>query len=240
MKFPNRSLATIAALACLSVIAPAAPAAVNDVIDTDAWRFRVLLDDKPIGYHDFVVRRTGEGEYVEIDARFDVSFLRIPVYSYRHTNSETWRDGCLQQLTSRTDDNGETMSVNAHREQGRVVIETTQQVRAVEAACVHSFAYWNRGIVDEDVLLNAQTGEMVPVDIVKVEPTPSAERFDRSGLDAYRIDSRDGKVRIEVGYARDSGRWTYLESTLDNGRVLRYLPTDATAAIAPDDGGKRS
>ena len=238
MKHRRRTL--IAPLCAAALFSLGTGSAIGDAADTEAWRFRVHLDDKPIGYHDFVVHRDADGEHVEIDAQFDVRILRIPVYSYRHTNSETWRDGCLTRLRSTTDDNGETVSVNAHQESGRVIIETGDGTRAIEDDCVQSFAYWNRDIVGKESLLNAQTGEMVPVTIRAVKPTPPAGRFDESRIDAYRILSDDGKVRIEIGYAREGGRWMYLESVLDNGRVLRYLPVDATASFGGARDGSRS
>ncbi len=235
--FPRIVFAAAALLASSLAFGQVEP---TEVIETDAWRFRVLLDDKPIGHHDFVVRRTRQGEHVEIDARFDVRFLRIPVYSYRHVNSETWRGGCLQRLESETDDNGESLSVSARSERGRILVTSGDESRAIERECVRSFAYWNRDIVDSDALLNAQTGKLVPVNIEPVTASPPAGIAETAALDAYRIDSDDGEIRIEVAYYRDSGRWVYLQSRLENGRVLRYLPLDVTAAFASPARAARS
>ena len=48
------------------------------------WRFTVHLDDTPIGHHDFRVEQVEGYEKVTTEARFDVSFLKIPLWSYRH------------------------------------------------------------------------------------------------------------------------------------------------------------
>ncbi len=225
MTSPTRFLAT-----CLLLASPALHAA-----EVDSWRFRVFLDERPIGTHEFLVSRDGAAEQVHIEARFDVRVFRIPVYSYTHVNHETWRNGCLHALTARTNDNGEESNVNLRNVAGSLVLDTGQPPRAVEGECLRSFAYWRRDITRESHLLNPQTGELVPVRIDPVTPTPPSSALDRQGVDAYRIASRDGTIDIEVGYAASSGRWLYLESTLDNGRVLRYLP-DPVA----NDGDTRS
>jgi hypothetical protein len=230
----SRAASVVAALALSVTLIGDARASTPEV--TDTWRFNVLLDDKPIGHHDFIVRRTETGQRVDISADFDVRFLRIPVYSYRHINTETWADGCLRRLDSRTDDNGERLSVSARQSGEKVVIETGEQVQEVHSECVMSFAYWNRDLVSNNELLNAQTGEMVRVNIEPVIATPPAEKLDPAELDAYRITSADGSVQIEVAYARDTGRWLYLESKLESGRVLRYLPGDSASVL--NDGGE--
>ncbi len=224
-----------AALGTLAVAASASTPA-----GTEAWRFRVLLDGKPIGHHDFVVTRDGAATRVAIDARFDVRFLRIPVYSYRHDNTETWVDGCISELASRTDDNGEELTVSARATSESLVVDTGESVERIETACVRSFAYWDRELISADRLLNAQTGELVPVSVEPVEAAPPDGRFDPARIDARRIRSADGEVDIVVAYARDTGRWLYLESTLENGRTLRYLPEDPAAALAGDPAGGSS
>ena len=56
-------------------------------------RFRVLLDDKQIGYHTFTIADQGSAKVVKIKAEFDVRLLFIRAYSYQHENVETWHDG---------------------------------------------------------------------------------------------------------------------------------------------------
>ena len=91
----------------------ASPAAQSESVygEDQRWRFRVLLDDREIGYHDFSVRREGASERVEIRAQFDVRILFINAYRYRHENTEVWQHGCLARIESQTDDNGERLQV---------------------------------------------------------------------------------------------------------------------------------
>ena len=58
--------------------------------DSDRWVFRVYLDDREIGFHEFSVTDRDGGQDVEISAEFDVKFLFFNAYSYDHRNLESW------------------------------------------------------------------------------------------------------------------------------------------------------
>jgi hypothetical protein len=191
-----------------------------------SWLFDVWLDDKPIGSHEFVVQGTKTGSTVEIDASFDVRFLRIPLYSYRHRNTEQWSDGCLTTLDSRTDDNGEHITVTARHTGAELMVQTNGDSSGRFTGCTRSFAYWDPSFLGSDALLNAQTGELVTVSIEAIEPHPDMLRASDGELDAYRITATEPAIDIEVAYTRQQGRWVYLQSNLDNGRTLRYLPRE--------------
>jgi hypothetical protein len=165
------------------------------------WDFRVLLDGRDIGRHTFTREENGEGARVVSEASFDVRFLFLSAYRYQHRAEESWRGGCLVSLEARTDDNGERKDVST-RPRG----------------CVSSFAYWDPVILRAERLLNAQTGEIVPVRFtalgvesiaVRGRPTPAARhRLTAPGLS------------IDLWYA--GADWVALESSLEGGRRLRY------------------
>ncbi len=197
----------------------------------ESYRFRVTLDDRDIGRHEFHIDRGLPGtERVRIDADFDVRILRIPVYRYRHSNEEVWRDGCLRELQSFTDDNGDRSRVQARELDGDLAINRNGESVSYRADCVRSFAYWNRDFVTSRQLLNAQTGRLVEVDIQPLGSAPDIDGLDAADLEGYLIRSVDDSLRISVWYQRDSGRWTALETVLENDRVLRYLPQQVSSS----------
>jgi hypothetical protein len=187
------------------------------------FRFRVLLDDDEIGTHRFRVSREAGEEIVEIDAEFKVKFIGITVYSYDHANRELWRNGCLQSIDSRTDDNGDKFKVDGRDDGERFQLSTLEGERELAADCVMSFAYWNRDYLGQARLLNSQNGEFLEVDVERggVEQL----RFDAREVSAerYRLRNRERDVDITVWYEQQSGEWLCLESRVD-GRVIRYLP----------------
>lgn len=191
--------------------------------DTREYRFRVLLDDDPIGTHSFRVKSDAGRDVVEINADFAVKFIGITVYSYDHDNREMWRDGCLERIESSTDDNGDKFAVDGMDQGASFQLSTQDGERQLDADCVMSFAYWNRDYLAQSRLLNSQDGEYLEVDVESggVERL----RFDQREVSAerYRLRNRERDVDITVWYAQQSGEWLGLESRVD-GRVIRYLP----------------
>jgi hypothetical protein len=168
-----------------------------------AWDFRVLLDDAEIGWHRFTLREDGAGRELRSEARFEVRFLAIPVYRYEHEATERWRDGCLRALDSRTDDDGERLAV---------------EWRDPGSSCLMSFAYWNPKILQAARLLNAQTGEVVPVDIQALGEETIQVRGAPVRAQRYRLKAPQLAIDIWL----DDGAWVALESTAKGGRRLRY------------------
>lgn len=178
-------------------------AATSASAQTRAWDFRVLLDGDEIGRHRFALREDGAGRELRSEARFEVRFLAIPVYRYQHEATEQWRGGCLRALESRTDDDGERVAVDW---------------RAPEGGCHMSFAYWNPQILQAERLLNAQTGELMPVRVQSLGEESIQVRGAPVRAQRYRLIAQG--LRIDIWH--DDGRWVALESAAKGGRRLRY------------------
>ena len=104
------------------------------------WDFRVLLDDKDIGAHTFVVSMQGDTEVLESRAEFDVRVLLLRVYRCRHENTEVWRNGCLARITAQTDDNGEPYQVSGERRDAIFNVVTLESVQTLAQDCVMTVA----------------------------------------------------------------------------------------------------
>jgi hypothetical protein len=205
----------------------AALAAAGAQASVERLSFDVFLDGDPIGSHVFQFAETDTAQRVDIEATFDVTVLFIPVYSYRHSNTEVWRGGCLQEIRSETDANGKRYAVRGEGLGDAFRVETGSQSRLVEADCVMSFAYWDRDILQQQRLLNSQTGELVEVDIEALGASILTIAGESTTAEAYRISAPADGVDIRVYYAPDDGRWLALESVVDGGRVMRYEPSRA-------------
>jgi hypothetical protein len=198
----------------------------------DELRFRVMLDEQKIGYHSFRIHGAEGQREVEIDASFDVKVLFVPVYRYRHSTTELWRDGCLVGINSETDANGERYAVNGERTAGAFALSTQSGDMQVDAGCLMTFAYWNRDFLAQRQLLNAQTGEVVEVEVESLGERPLELGDQPVRAEGYRVYSAEDKVDIRVWYGSDSGHWLALESRLENGRVLRYEPAQPETRVA--------
>ena len=211
MKRVAKFVAGLISVAFTAVALAAAPT------QTDL-NFRVLLDGKPIGQHRFELRRDGDIQKVLSRADFNVRFLFVDVYRYHHTATERWRDGCLISLASRTDDDGTIETVEANRVGDAFTVEASGGREQYES-CVRSFAYWNPKLLEGGHLLNAQTGEYLPVRLQSL----GEDRIALNGRDEiaerYRLSGKD--LHIDLWYTPDL-QWLALESRIDSGRILRY------------------
>lgn len=185
------------------------------------WRFKVYLDDKWIGYHNFRLTPRGNGSHtLDIDARFDVKFLFINAYSYRHQNTEQWQRQCLNSIRSSTNDNGKHFDVIGSTEGSRFYLDNGSE-RTSLSDCVMTFAYWDPAILGADRLLNAQTGEYVDVSVIPMGSERIAVRGQNVAANRYRLIA--DQAVIDLWYAENNFRWLALQSTTDSGRKLRYL-----------------
>lgn len=183
-----------------------------------SWKFLVYLDNSPIGYHNFTLQQNNNEWVLSTKAAFDVKIMFFTFYKYRHENTEIWNGNCLKQLSSNTNDNGDTSFVRLHQQGNAISIET-QNASSIVHHCVRSFAYWNPQLLKNDQLLNSQTGELVNVElnylghdslIVNNKPVTS---------NRYRLHGK--KIEIDLWYSLDH-QWLALQSTTDNGSILRY------------------
>ena len=63
--------------------------------------FDVFLDGKKIGYHRFEIDGSRSNADVRSEAKFDVKFLFLTAFSYRHSARENWTGGCLEEIEAR-------------------------------------------------------------------------------------------------------------------------------------------
>lgn len=190
----------------------------------DELTFAVSLDDKPIGVHRFRIADDGAMRVVDSEATFDVSILRVPVYRYRHSNTETWRNGCLKRIDSETDANGTPYTVDLSKTAAGYTIVTSSETRVHEVGCMMSFAYWDKRFLQQQRLLNTQTGEVIAVEIQSLgnpngkSPT---ERYRLRGSAFWR--SRRTSISRSFTTARTAAGLRSNRSSRTDGRcVMRW------------------
>ena len=184
------------------------------------WNFKVLLDDKPIGYHQVRIDRQDNRKAVHTKAEFDVRFMFIPVYSYVHDTRETWENGCLINITSTTDDNGDDFFINSKPLNQRLALETQDGMSSFDG-CVRTFAYWDIEMLQSTHLLNTQTGKYQAVTVTDMGS--GTVNLENNEVEARRFKLIVEDMTIDLWYTNDM-HWLALESTTASGAVLRYVP----------------
>ena len=196
----------------------AVPASANSTAPSRSWDFEVLLDGSPIGYHRFELVDDGEQRRLSSEAKFDVRFLFINAYRYRHNNTEVWSDGCLEQIESRTQANGKELSVFGERGDEAFVVDDGSGTSALRD-CVMTFAYWNPEFLQQPRLLNPQCGEYLEVGVDRVGREPITVRGEEIDASVYRVTARG--MELKLWYSPDD-EWLALESVAKGGRIIRY------------------
>lgn len=186
-----------------------------------SWQFSVLLDGSPIGYHRFdLMSRESELE-VRSEASFDVRFLFINAFRYRHSNRELWEGECLRVIESSTRQNGEEFAVSGERLAEGLRIEANGKADQLDG-CVMTFAYWNPRFLEQTRLLHPQTGEYMSVDVQPLGREELTVRGESVIATAYQVRARDVDITV---YYSDDDEWLGLESIAKGGRIIRYVLT---------------
>ena len=216
--FLRKICAALLVLGVAPGVASASDAAAGGADNGDAWRFRVYLDDREIGYHHFYLAADGDTRQLRSVAEFEYKLLFVKLYDYEHENLETWSGDCLHSIESRTDANGTPYAVEGERAPDGFRVDGSAGVQTLPE-CVMSFAYWNPVFLRQERLLNTQNGEFLEVEVsepvtesleVRGEPRPALR---------YRVEA--GELSLDLWYSTEN-EWLALESEVQGGRTLRY------------------
>ena len=167
----------------------------------DAGRidFDILRQGSSIGRHSLRFRREGPLLKVDIEIDIDISLAFIPIFSYRHRNSEVWKADRLVSLETETDDDGERHRVSAWAVPEGLRVEGTGGSFLAPADIVPT-SYWNERTLSQTALLDTQGGT-----VMEVLVEPAGRETLASGRDArrYRI---SGDLEVELWYSA-AGEW---------------------------------
>lgn len=184
-----------------------------------SWRFEVYLDDSRIGFHEFELEEQADGRLkLQANARYDVKFLFINAFRYRHNIEEIWRGNCLTDIDASTNSNGSKTRVEGELTEQGFQIETGESERAL-GACVMTFAYWNPAFLKQSRLLNPQTGEFLEVEVEALTQDTVRLHGRDVAANGYLIKARNMEVKV---WYSENQVWLALESPTKSGRVLRY------------------
>jgi hypothetical protein len=192
--------------------------AMTSQVSADEWNFDVYLDGKKVGTHLFEVVDADDQRHVQSTANFDVKILFFTAYRYEHTNIESWADNCLLTFDANTNVNGKPTAVSgAAGENGFIVEKLSGQ--ELLPGCVMSFAYWNPAFLQEERLLNPQTGEFLDVEVELMGTEILEVRGEQVAAERYKITAQG--IDLMVWYSTND-EWLALESLAKKGHVIRY------------------
>ena len=205
------------ALIGLSSLVIAMPVTASDG-GTERFDFNVYLNDKRVGKHVYEIVEDNGVQRVRSEAKFNYRILFIPAYRYEHTNSERWADNCLLRFEARTNANGDRIAVSGEKSGSRFTVDNGAEPVELPA-CVMTFAYWNPEFLEQQQLLNPQTGEYVDVSVEQVAEEILEVRGEPVAATRFRLTAYE--VDLTLWYSQDN-EWLALESVAQGGHIIRY------------------
>ncbi|MFL2504592.1 MAG: DUF6134 family protein [Candidatus Azotimanducaceae bacterium] len=178
--------------------------------ETEEWNFKVTVDGNLIGKHQFKKKQEAGLTIVTSNAKFDVKILFVNILKYRHQNREVWEEGCLSKIESTTRSNKKKFKVSGSKHNESFSIDTLAE-NTIHQGCLYTFAYWNPDFLLQDRLVNSQTGEIEEVTVSRLDT-------ESNSLTGYLVNAKEGPIKVWY----EDETWIGLESTLKNGRTLRY------------------
>ena len=184
----------------------------------EEWNFDAVLNDKVIGQHTFIY----ENERTISNANFKFEYLFMD-FIYQHKSTETWQEGCLKTISSKTDDDGDLYEVSGHIGTDRFLVTTNNKTSELPS-CVMTFAYGNPKILEQKKLMNSQSGEYLDVDIQFIREENHIVKGEDILTDLWRIEANidDGDLLIHLWYDKNMN-WVSLKSQTPIGDMLYKL-----------------
>ena len=184
----------------------------------EEWNFDAVLNDKVIGQHTFIY----ENEKTISNANFKFEYLFMD-FIYQHKSTETWQEGCLKTISSKTDDDGDLYEVSGHIGTDRFLVTTNNKTSELPW-CVMTFAYGNPKILEQKKLMNSQSGEYLDVDIQFIREENYIVKGEDILTDLWRIEANidDGDLLIHLWYDKNMN-WVSLKSQTPIGDMLYKL-----------------
>ncbi len=198
--------------------------------------FTVLRDGAPIGTHRVEFKQEGDTLAVDISIDMVVKIALIPVYRYMHRSREIWRQGLLQSLEARTNDDGTRTEVRVRRQSGGLAVEGSGG-SFLAPASTEPTSYWHEDMTLQSRLLDTQNGVIVDVTARKT----GIRRATIAGRDIdVRTYELSGDLTSQLGYSA-TGEWVDLAFLARGSRIVyRRDAPPAAAAVTPSGAPRRT
>ena len=186
--------------------------------------FQVQLNDKDIGFHEFNV----QNDTISNKAQFDVKLWFIPAYKYRHTATEVYKDNCLVQLESETQDGADFFELSSLADSAFFKIKVNDKDYN-HPVCSQTFRYWDIQFTEQSLAINPQDGEIFKLSFSKdvdEEVKTKTNTFLANKYTLRAINNEDEKFHIELWYEQNSKKWIKLKSYLKDDNVITYILND--------------
>lgn len=124
--------------------------------------FTVYRDGSEIGTHRINIRRAGGDTRVHVATDIKIKLAFVTLYKFKHVGDETWRDGRLIRIESKTNDDGTNKWLRGEANGKGFEISGSARKSVADASIIPA-SLWNPRIVNRDHLLNSLDGSRMNV-----------------------------------------------------------------------------
>lgn len=205
----------IALLALISIPSYAGIPQSNEIV------FDILRNGKPFGSHVLTFDKSGDEVQVNVDIEMKYKLGPLTLFKYEHDNTEIWKDGLLQRVETKTNDDGKDLWLKASYDDGNINI-TSSSGEYTGTKDLMTTSYWTMDMMSQDEILNTQYGRIHNVEIEDlgvVEKEIAGQRFKAHKFNFIDLDDdREAIFYYEV----NTKQWVGLELSI-RGSNLEYV-----------------
>ncbi|MGE0119699.1 MAG: DUF6134 family protein [Dongiaceae bacterium] len=190
--------------------------------------YEVIRKGEKIGTHSVVFRHDGRDLEVATWTDIAVKLLGVTLYRFRYQAEESWIDGQLTRLTSRTDNDGEPLTVNLAKTGDRIR-GTCNGIPLDLPADTIPISVWHPDFIRQSVIL-----DQYKCAAQKVRTADQGTEFIPAGPKSVKARhyALSGDVRRDVWYGPDGQTLQVLFPAKDGSKiafVMRPSPPPAAA-----------
>jgi hypothetical protein len=190
--------------------------------------YEVIRKGEKIGTHSVVFRHDGRDLEVATWTDIAVKLLGVTLYRFRYQAEESWIDGQLTRLTSRTDNDGEPLTVNLAKTGDRIR-GTCNGIPLDLPADTIPISVWHPDFIRQSVIL-----DQYKCAAQKVRTADRGTEFIPAGQKSVKARhyALSGDVRRDVWYGPDGQTLQVLFPAKDGSKiafVMRPSPPPAAA-----------
>lgn len=170
-------------------------------VETATRRFKISRTGSDIGTHLITITREGDSVRAETVIDIKVKFLGITAYRYELAYTEVYRDGMLQSLSGKANDDGDPGYVNVVRSGDSLQIDGSSYSGAASGLGVPT-SYWRMPGLGATPWISTQTGELFAVGSRETGALPHSP----AGSRVFRA-SDNAEYTVDLWYD-SAGDWT--------------------------------
>ncbi|WP_417798339.1 DUF6134 family protein [Terasakiella pusilla] len=161
--------------------------------------FDVLRNGEKIGMHQIIFEKHGADLNVSIQTDVEVKIMFVPVYKFHHKSMETWKNGQLVGLYSKTNDDGTLHQLSLAR-QNNVLSGTSDGKEISVTRDILPASLWHPKIINSLSLLNTLEGHEMKIAVHHIGQEIMTTDKGTQPADYYKL---TGELERELWFDKD-------------------------------------